>query len=318
MKVRLTWDADPTDGACPDTRRLFGQKTLTFNNGVQDGTAMHERLGYELYHAAGVPAPRAVSANLVVNGELWGLYTLVETPDRRFLSRFFDDNDGMMYEGAYWCDLVPENIPVNDDDFSCFEREFSSDVCSSTHEDATDWELLRQFTQQIRDQTQQASFYPEVNSFMDFDEFISMWAVDSTIAHWDAYSFHIMNNYRVYHDPEDGLWRVIPWGIDQTFNGGGDVDPFSSDTVLVNACINDPECVVAFGRRLRQVAVLFEQMRFDQEAVRIHDQIQPFLYQDPRKEYSNGAWESAVSNDLQSWIGNRPTRIRQYLDARGL
>src|SRR6185436_17476366 len=103
-------------------------------------------LGYEVYRAAGVPAPRLAHVEVWVNGELWGVYQNVETPNRRFLSRWFEDNDGMMYEGAYWCDLVPENVPQNLDDWSCFQREFSQGPCDdppAADDDPTDWELLR-------------------------------------------------------------------------------------------------------------------------------------------------------------------------------
>ena len=36
------------------------------------------------------------------------------------------------------------------------------------------------------------SGYPEIEAVFDFDEFLSMWAVDAAIQHWDAYSFTIM------------------------------------------------------------------------------------------------------------------------------
>lgn len=316
FKVDLAWD-DPEVPGCPAERRLFGQKTLTFNNGVQDPSASHERLGYELYRAAGVPAPRVASAQIIVNGEPWGVYSHVETWSRRLLGRFFQNNDGMMYEGAYWCDLIPENVPLADE-FSCFAREFEPDACDApaSGEDAQDWELLRALAIDVRGLSDGASFYPEVEAVLDFDEFLTMWAVDATLSHWDAYSFTIINNYRVYHDPATGLWSMFPWGIDQTFNGGDDVDPFGSDAILVNQCIADAECLAAFGQRLGDIAILFESLDLATTAAAIHDQLQPFVYADARKEYSNEEWE-AQHDALQAWIADRPTRIREHLAARG-
>jgi hypothetical protein len=91
FKVNLEWD-NPKVVGCPGERRLLGEKHFTFNNGVQDRSASNERLGYPLFRALGVPAPRAASVRLFVNDELWGLYTHVETIDRRFLARWFADN----------------------------------------------------------------------------------------------------------------------------------------------------------------------------------------------------------------------------------
>lgn len=318
LKIDLSWD-DPSVEGCPEERRLFGQKTFTFNNGVQDRSAAHERLGYELYRAAGVPAPRTATVQLVVNGEPSGVFTIVETFSRRMLSRFYANNDGMMYEGAYWCDLVPENVPVSDDEFSCFALEFEPDVCDAALPDGPadpeDWELLRELTSDIAAVSAGESFYPEIEAVFDMDEFLSMWAVDSVIAHWDAYSFTIINNYRVYHDPLSDRWSVSPWGIDQTFNGGGDVDPFGSDAILVNRCIDDPECLAAFLQRLDEVTVLFESMDYATRAAAIRDQIRDAVYADTRKEYSNEEWE-AQHEELQSWIASRPARVREYIASR--
>jgi len=128
--VNLEWD-DPQVPGCPAPRRLLGENHFTFNNGVQDKSATHERLAYPIYRSLGLPAPRAASVRLFVNGQLWGLYTHVETIDRRFLARWYPNNDGMLYEGTYWCDLISANLPPTDfDDSKCLTREFSPDACN--------------------------------------------------------------------------------------------------------------------------------------------------------------------------------------------
>ena len=101
FKVKLDWD-DPDVPGCGPDRELFGMSTLTLNNGVQDDTAIHERLAHQWYRDYGVPAPRAANARVNVNGEYWGLYIHIESVNRTFLERWFDQHKGMMYEGAYW------------------------------------------------------------------------------------------------------------------------------------------------------------------------------------------------------------------------
>lgn len=314
FKVSLSWD-DPAVEGCPEERRLHGLKTLTLNNSVQDWTSEHERMGYRFYREAGVPAPRAAHVNLRVNGELWGLYVHVESIDRRFLSRWFPSNDGMMYEGAYWCDLVPENVPAQIDDWSCFQREFRSGPCDveDPDRDPTDWELLRTFTTQIRD-LPEGQFYPEISELFDFDRFMSMWAVEGVLAHWDAYSFFIINNYRVYHDPTTDLWTMIPWGIDQTFRG--DLDPWETGAVLVQRCLSEPDCEADFAARQAQMADLFEALAFADEAGSIHDLIAGHVAADPRREYSEADWEWAVV-ELVGWISGRPDRVREIVGTHG-
>lgn len=314
FKIHLSWD-DPDVPGCPAERRLMGQKHLTLNNGVQDHTATHERLGYPYYQAMGVPAPRAASVRVFVNDELWGLYTHVESIDRRFLSRWFGSNDGMLYEGTYWCDLIPSNVPPGVDDSYCLTREFSPDACSTPDPgaDPMDYELLRQLTEQIA-ALPPGGFYPEVEALFDFDKLLSSWALESLISHWDNYTFVIQNNYRVYHDPTTGRWTLISTGIDQTFEG--DQDPWSVQGVLAIKCLQEPDCEAAFAARLAEAAEVFESAGLGAKAQAIFDQISGAVQEDPRKEYDFQTFV-AEHQALQSYITDRPERVRDYLQAHG-
>ena len=141
-----------------------------------------------------------------VNGEHWGLYLHLESIDRRFFKRRFEGvaAEGMAYEGTYFCDLVPGNLPPVDGPETCFSSKFSGD-CSTPAEggDPFTYEPLISFVSQI-DALPQDGFYPAVRDIVDFDSFLSQWAVESIINHWDGGIFEVLNNYRVYHDPGTG------------------------------------------------------------------------------------------------------------------
>ena len=161
---------------------MHGLKHLTLNNMVQDPSFERERLAYQLYRGFGVPAPRAAHVRLRVNGADWGLYLHLESFDRRFLARWFPSNDGMMYEGGPFCDLVPEMIPPGPSE-DCFDMEFSTDACDSPSpdQDPTDWELLRELAAQIA-ALPAGGFYPEVEAFFDFDEFLASFAITALLS----------------------------------------------------------------------------------------------------------------------------------------
>ncbi len=314
FKVNVDWD-DPAVPGCPTERRLLGQKHLTLNNNVQDWSMIHERVGYGIYRALGVGAPRAAHVRLHVNGEYWGVYTHVETIDRRFLERWFQSNQGMLYEGTYWCDLIPSNVPPGTDDSYCLTREFQPDLCSTPDPDSDpeDYELLRQLVNQIQG-LPPGGFYPEVTSFFHYDSFMTSWAIESIIAHWDAYEFNIMNNYRVYHDRGTGLWHLISTGIDQTF--GGDQDPWGVSGILASRCLQEPDCEAAFAARLAEVNDAFETMPLAMQAQTFYNQIAGDVATDPRKEQDNTSFTQAVNNTI-TWIGQRPARVREILINHG-
>lgn len=316
FKVNLDWD-DPAVPGCPTGRRLMGQKHLTLNNQVQDRSSEREMLAYRFYKAMNVPVPtpRVAHIRVYVNDQYWGLYLHVETVDRRFLARWFESKEGMLYEGTYWCDLVPENVPSTEDDTHCLTREFSPDACDAPEPgaDPQDYTLLRQVVGRIAGMPS-GGWYPEVLTFWNYDAFLSQWAVESVIAHWDAYEFDIMNNYRVYHDPVTDLWTMIPHGVDQTFSG--EIDPWGVSGVVARRCLDEPECEAAFGMRLREATDTFEALGLASYAQTIHDRIRPHVQEDPRREYSMSTWENQ-HDELLSWIAQRPARMRQILQARG-
>lgn len=314
FKVKIDWD-DPAVPGCPDTKKIFGQSTFTFNNGVQDDSFEHERLGYMLYKAAGVPTPRAAHIHLFVNNEDWGMYLNVESISRRFLSRHFGSNGGMLYEGTYWCDILPQNIPPGIDDTGCFTREFDPSACSpqDPKNEPEDYELARQLADKIQ-ALPKGGFYPAIASFFEFDRFLSQWSVESLISHWDAYEFSIMNNYRVYHDPSTDKWSIIPTGIDQTF--GGNQDPWNVSGVLAFRCITEGPCNAAFAARLKEVNDLFQSFDLPSKAQAIHNQIAPGIQADPRREYSLSDFNNAHQATLDYFV-YRPGQINQYLKNHG-
>jgi hypothetical protein len=60
---------------------------------------------------------------------------------------------------------------------------------------------------------------------VDVDRFLTFWAMEVLLAHWDGYAGDA-NNYYVYADPATGRMEFIPWGIDDVF-GGREISPQS-------------------------------------------------------------------------------------------
>lgn len=316
FKINLSWD-DPAIAGCAETRRIYGQKRLTINNMVQDRSFIHERIGYDFYKLMGVPTPRAAHVRLAVNGEHWGLYLNVESIERRMLSRWFESSRGMLYEGTYFCDLVPQNVPeAEDDDTMCLERKFKDDICDGSPDPGDDpktYAPLRDFVTAV-DALPDGEFYPAIRDLVDFDEFLSLWAADSIMGHWDGYGFDIINNYRVYHHPLSDNWSIIPTGIDQTFDR--DQDPFAVQGILAVRCLSEPSCEQAFIDRLREGLVIFESADLVERVEAIHAQIAAEVEADPRKPGSVGDYDNARTRTID-FINGRAEQIRSYITARG-
>lgn len=324
FKSNLSWD-DPNIDGCAETRRLYGLKRLALNNQVQDPTYISERLTYFLYKKMGVASARVAAMRTTVNDDYWGLYLNVETMDRRFLSRWFESNDGMLYEGTYACDFDDlNNVPDDEDGVACFTKKFSTDECSTDRgpdADPTTFALLRNMMGEVS-ALSNSNFYPAITEIFDFEQYLKLWAVDTVVDSFDSYHYRIGNNYRVYHDPSTDKWTMLPQGVDQTF-GSGDrryMNPFSSNKAfLPRRCINNDACKAAFVVKLREALAIFESTDLKAMVRTIQNQIRDDIRDEPsgRRERPFSEWQPAVDKMIE-FIDDRPGEIRQYLEDEGL
>ena len=315
LKISLDWD-DPAVPGCPTSRRVFGQGHITLNNMVQDPTFERERLAYQLFRAMGVPAPRVAHVRVVVNGQPWGLYLHVESFDRRFFTRWFDDNHGMLYEGGPFCDVVPSQIPPVGGT-QCWDRGFTVDACESAGagDDPTDWSLLQGLAADVA-ALPGGQFYPGVGQFFDYDEFLSSWAVGAVTNNWDGYQYGNVNNYRVYHDPATDLWSLLQSGLDNTWDSNPNFDFWNAPSVMAQRCLQEPTCKAAFAARVREAGELFESLDLATEAERIQTQILADVAADPRKEVTTAGAAQAHTR-LVNFLRARPAALRANLMAHG-
>ncbi len=299
FKINLSWD-DPAVAGCAVTRRFNGLKRITLNNQVEDESYVHERIGYDFFRKLGVPVSRAAPIRVHVNDELWGLYLHIESIDRRFLARRFDSKEGMMYEAGYGCDLGS---------VSCWEPKFSTDACDGpVTGDPTDLTPLMNLNDRLA-ALPSGGFYPAIEDIVDFDLFLSTWAAASIMGYWDGYPADA-NNYRIYHDPSDDRWTLIPSGLDQLFED--DVDPFSSEGMLANRCLEEEACEEAFRTRLGEVLDLFESSNYTAMARAIETQIMSEVAADPRREFDLNQWSAEVNSTIE-YIETRPGELRDML-----
>ena len=86
---------------------LLELKSVVLRNNATDFSNLHERIAMQLYARMGLPAPRVTQAKLFINDAYQGLYSIVESLDKSFLSRNFDENDGYLYQ----YDRLPPDPP---------------------------------------------------------------------------------------------------------------------------------------------------------------------------------------------------------------
>jgi spore coat protein CotH len=179
---------------------LGEQKDLTFNNSRSDASLMRQCLAYGVFRAAGIPTPRCSLARVTVNDTDLGTYVNVEPVKKPFLRRHFEDPNGNLYEGNAGADFRAESLDK-------FEKK--------THEsdpDRSDLEALSDLLANSDD----AELEQRLEELVDLDEFMRFWAVETLLGLWDGYTGNL-NNFFVYHDPQQDRLSFLPWGPDAAF-----------------------------------------------------------------------------------------------------
>lgn len=280
------------DRYVPD-QTLLGLEKLAVNNMVQDPSMEREVLGYRLFREAGVPAPRAGHAVVSVNGEPYGLYTLVETTDNReFLDNWYGEHEGNLYEGAYGSDLLIDWLSSYDQD-------------NGTNVDFAD--ILELITA-LDGMTDPETFVSDVDQVIDLDLYLTMAATDLYLGDWDGYPWS-RNNYFMYRRTSDSRWVFMPWGIDQLM-----VDylpPFGGGGRLAQMCAASLECRALLAGKYEEVVARVDELGLAVEAQTLADALYDAALADPRREYEIEAVDATVAANIDFLTNRGP----QLLDA---
>jgi spore coat protein CotH len=205
MKVKINWNGRE--------ERFYGLKKLQFHSQNLDPSQMHERIGYWLFRAMGVEAPRSVHARLMINDDYSGLYALTEQIDGSFTDYHFDDQNGNVYKEVW--PLTNDGTPTNEQSFI---------VALKTNEDDNpSVALMSNFAEKLS-MAADAELQNVISEYMDINKIVSFAVVDRAIRNDDG-PFHWYcevggcgnHNYYWYEEPNNQKINLIPWDLDNAF-----------------------------------------------------------------------------------------------------
>jgi len=283
------------------TERFLGLRKMTLNNMAEDPSMVHETLAYSLFRAAGVPAPRTGFAYLRVNGEDFGAYLDIETLDETALARLYGAGNTLhLYEGEFGTDVDAEGVPKYEMD--------------EGEEPRTDLEMLASAVA-----ASSPSFSTRLAGLADLDEMTRMWAVEKYISHWDGYSGEVAenkpNNYYLHSDL-GGLFQMLPWGTDNTWQIERRIGFDGAGGLLFNGCLGDAEC---FGRYVSGLQALQGQVIAvdpDGLAATTAALLKPWQEleeaESSRGEHDVAEIEAAVAK-VRQYIAERPGELAAWL-----
>lgn len=286
--IKVKMDAYTPNG------HLLGLEELTFNNMASDPTFMHEAMGYRHFREAGLPAARSAHAWLQLNGEDYALMAFVENVDGRFLSRWFEDPSGSLFE--VW------DVDFRDEYIQSFELEEGED----------DRTVLQGLADAL--ETGGEEGYELAAQYVNWERFAAFWAAEIVVGQFDSYPYsNPGDDCHVYSDPADGGRLVfIPHGMDETY-WDPSRDIFGINGRVGKRCMAVDACKDLVLENVRTYLALGEELdllgAYDAEIERLRE----YVNADQRKPYDNSSVRY-YQGYMRDFIEGREGSLSRWLD----
>ena len=284
-------------------QRFWGLERLTLNNEVWDATMMAETMSYWTWRDNGSPAPRTSYASVRLNGELLGLYAVLESMDDEFVDHNWPGSEGGLWEMTRSCDFTG--------DCSCFDLQETGD--------AYDPDGIVRGCEAAAIGTVDA-----LKEAFDWEALIAFLAVEISVNHPDSYSWNL-NNFFVYHDPLTDRLSLSPWGADSTFvyvyppsHPNPDCEAIYLDVLsagpvgwLMKFCQSQPACLADLRAKVREVSAWMEDADLVGEMERTRDLLDPHAALETHVNWNLADRDANVGCFLD-WTARRPDVLREW------
>jgi hypothetical protein len=188
-------------------QHLGGVKRMRIKNNGQDVTGLRQALVYEAMRESKLLAPRTTFADLFVNGEAWGFYTVEEHFNKDFVRERTGNDNGTAYEATDCHGFVAAPDTGCSRIMGAFDRDFNPNLGQG--------EDLVALCNAMNSPPEQ--FMSAVGALAHLPDWIGQLAIDTALAgDHDGYST-AGANFRLYRDTALGKFRLIILGPDHTF-----------------------------------------------------------------------------------------------------
>jgi spore coat protein CotH len=317
-------------------QKFLGLKSFILRNNTQDPSGMRERLSMQLFKRMGLAAEREAHARLYVNNVYVGLFTIVESLDKTFLTKNFNENDGHLYEFAFDNTATASvfNFGYPGADAALYApRPFKPE----TRESDPQGEVIERlfWTANLAGD---AVWRTSIEEFLDMKKFIRHLAIENFLAEEDGLTGDYgPNNFYFYRFLNTNKFTFLPWDKSNTFWESPSYSifrniedgPENKRNRLVIRALNDPELRELWLNTLLECADSIMQPAVPAtatspgvatpwlayEVARIAGQITAATYADPSREvYTNADFDASVSF-LTTWAQTRSDIVRAQVAA---
>ena len=195
---------------------LYGFETLNLNNGAYDPTLTREVISYEIFRDY-IPTPRTNYVRVHLNNTFWGVYILIEQPNKDLLRTWFQDSDGVRFKGDRPSGAAVETstLVYLGSTPSAYQQNYEL----KTTGDPTAWGKLVTMIDRLNN-LPNATFEQEIVKYINVDRALWYFACNNLVVNSDDY-MGAGHNYYMYFDPRTGQMNMLPWDLNEAFGVHG-------------------------------------------------------------------------------------------------
>ena len=203
-------------------------KQILFHNNFADASMLREKMAYDLMQFAGVPAGHTSFVEFWIDitdddkePEYWGVYTMVERVDSKFVGNRFgrDAGIGNLYKADAWFEEGAADLAYYSEDIDNYPMPRSEVAYGlQTNLDDPDYSDIINLCKVIdgTEYESEAAFTVALEEVFDVDTYLRYIAVIFTTLNLDTYPY-TGNNYYLYDDPMTGKFSFLAWDLNNSW-----------------------------------------------------------------------------------------------------
>lgn len=291
-------------------QKYEGLKKFNLHNARSDASMIREKICYDLLREVGVKTPRVSFAKLYLNGTYWGLYSIVEQVDKRFLKDNFSNKDGNLYKSLSGGSINLTNMELK------------------TNETANDFSKLQLLNDKITN-TPDAQFEDTLKKYLNVPRYLASLATDVLVLDVDKY-WQSGKNFYLYENTLTGKFEWIPWDYNLAMNyilDGSQNDPnykefvdndLFDDKTLVKRIMDNANLRAEYMDILCQLKFVFNTTTLFDKINTIYALIETDALADTKKPYSNAEFQGniATSDYNDFTLPNPVPGVKQFITDR--
>lgn len=300
-----------------------GLKSVHLNNCWGDPTFMREKLHLDFCRDAGIPAPRGNFAAVYLNGTFWGLYSMEESVDKRFLANHYPVTTGNLYKAV---DAIGTTSTYVSDFlwYGSDSLEYKNRYELKTDEPVNQWSDLIKLIDTLNNAQSILTVLPNLFSLSSLYKAM---AADNIFGNVDSY-IGSGRNFYVYNLSEQAYFTWIVWDAGLSLgaytNSPASVEQMSvtylsdaSQRPLAAKVFNTPVFKQAYlGEICKLSNTLFTTARLYGKIDSIAALIRQYVYADTKKMYTTLQFENNLSSDITPTGAKRIPGLKSFINLR--